>query len=97
LQIKIGVKLQNPLENQIGPRERVGVADRSQAYSFGRPGTDALRLKHRLSKQQRILSFRKGDSPAQDPAAKLSNRFSARKRGLNFEQIAFRQNVRAGE
>jgi hypothetical protein len=81
MQIKIGMKLEDPLEDQIGARERVGVADGSEAYIFGRPGTDSLRLKQRFSKQQRILRFGEYDSPAQHPAAEVANRLFASKGG----------------
>ena len=71
------MKLEDPFEDQIRPRKSIGVTDRTQAYAFGGPRTNALRLEERLAKCTRILSLGKRNRAAQQAAAQFSNGFFA--------------------
>ena len=95
--MQIGMKRERPLENQIGPRERVRVADRPEADIFGRPYAEPVRLEQRFPKYQRILRFGKRDSSAQHAPAEFSYSFPARPGCFHRPEIGICQDFRPGK
>ena len=89
------MKLQDPLEYQVRPGKRVGVADGSKADIFGRPRTKAFGFKQGSPKRHGVLSFRKRNRSAQHAAAEIANRLFSSHGGLDLTEIRLRQDFGA--
>lgn len=91
------MKREHALENQIGTRKRVRVADGPEADIFGRPCAEPFGLEQRFPKSQRILRFGKRNSPGQDAPAEFLNGLPAGAGCLDRPEIGMRQDFRAGK
>jgi len=91
------MKRERPFEDQIGPRERVRVADRPEADIFGGPRAEPVRFEQCFSKYQRILRFGKRNSPAQHAPAEFSYSFPARSGCFHRPEIGICQYFRPGK
>ena len=96
-QIKIGMKREHALEDQVGAWKGIRVADRSQTYVFSRPRSQSLGLDQRFAKHHRVLSFRKKNRSAQHAAAEIANRLFARRACSHFAQVGARQDRGSGK
>lgn len=82
-QIQIWMKCEDPLENQVRFRKRVGVSRGAKADIFRRPGPKAFGFENRPAERGEILAVGEGNSSVQHPPAEFANRLAAGARRLD--------------